>query len=91
MMTPEVCPYCSADLRGNPIPEEYRQAGYYGPPDSASTHYSRVVGHEESTIYDGILYWGCPDCGGTWHRWPEGSRMRRFAEIFVRPPGDNPE
>ena len=23
-------------------------------------------------VYDGGLYFKCPDCGVCWHRWPEG-------------------
>ncbi len=34
-------------------------------------------------IYEGILYWQCPVCSGTWHRWPPHHPLRRFAAPFV--------
>lgn len=57
-MTPDRCPSCDADLRGDPIPEHHRHL--YGD----STHYLRTIG-----IYDRdrTVEWMCPDCG---HRWP---------------------
>lgn len=74
------CPKCSADLRGTPIPQKYIDAGYYAP---GTTHYSRTIGVEISGVYDGVLFWQCPDCGGRWHRWPEGSAYRDRAERFM--------
>ena len=38
---------------------------------------------EVSEIYDGILYWFCPECKGTWHRWPEGSTMYNKARAYL--------
>ena len=56
----EVCPYCTADLQGNPIPKEQQEA--YG-----ATHFSRKIG-----IYDidrdRTVEWQCPDCGCRWPR-----------------------
>lgn len=74
-----VCPHCKADLQGDPIPQQYRDEGYYG----EHTHYSKVIGHEVRGVYDGVLYWSCPECGGKWHRWPEGSIRREAAESYV--------
>lgn len=76
----ETCPLCAADLRGAPIPQEYLDRGLYS---SGSTHYSRIIGHEVSGVYDGVLFWSCPDCGGAWHRWPEKSRTRAAAQSYV--------
>ena len=59
------CPHCGADLRGDPIPQEYIDAGYYAP---GTTHYRRNIGVEVPGIYDGILYWQCPDCLLAWVR-----------------------
>lgn len=64
-----ICPHCNASMQGQPIPEESRQ--YYG----TATHYSRVVGHQMWSVYDGVLFWACPDCGKAWPR--EGFTGRR--------------
>ena len=76
----EECPHCGANLVGKPIdpakiytPEEWalpwneRPEGKYYSPDQ--THFGRAIGYEDRSVYDGILYWMCPDCGGAWHRW----------------------
>lgn len=79
-----MCPVNGCDLQGDPIPEEYRQKGYYGPPETASTHYSNLIGYEVRGVYDGVAYWGCPMCGGTWHRFPESDPRRdRLARAGV--------
>ena len=57
------CPN-GCDLRGEPIPQEYIDAGYYG----TKTHYSRMIGIENPRVYDGVIAWHCPDCGLTWPR-----------------------
>ncbi len=61
---PTHCPKCRADFQGAPIPQEYIDEGYFDP---GVTHYSRLIGVEESEIYDGIIRWRCPDCK---HEWP---------------------
>lgn len=76
----DACPGCGADLRGKLIPQEYIDKGYYEP---GTTRYSRRVGAVKPGVYDGVLYWICPDCGHTWHRWPEGDYRRARAEPFV--------
>lgn len=75
------CPHCGADLKGDPIPEEYRH--FYG----NATHFRREIGVEVRGVYDGVLYWRCPDCGGSWHRWPEGSHLRQRAERVMTEAG----
>lgn len=70
------CPLCGADLRGQPIPQEAIDKGYYKP---GVTHYSRMIGHQITGVYDGVLYWSCPDCKGKWHRFPEGDHRRALA------------
>lgn len=34
-------------------------------------------------LYDGGLFYECPDCGGRWHRWPEGHWLRQRALPYV--------
>jgi hypothetical protein len=75
-MTHETCPHCGTDQRGQPIPG-----------DPQGRRYSRTLGVEIRGVYDGVLYWQCPDCGGTWHRWPEGDPLRHAASCWVP---DNP-
>jgi len=52
-----ICPSCKANWKGPAIPEKYREKFYGG-----STHYSRLIGMEDPTIYDGAHSWMCPDC-----------------------------
>lgn len=82
-MTTEECPLCGANLRGEPIPEESLRKGYYGEWDGTPQYFSRMIGVEVPWVYDGILYWSCPDCNGRWHRWPEMHPLRVRAEPFV--------
>jgi len=39
----------------------------YGDKPEGERFFSRKMGYEVSGIYDGILIWGCEDCG---HKWP---------------------
>jgi hypothetical protein len=75
-----LCPHCNADLRGSPIPVDYIRKGYYGPPDNPNTptHYSRIIGVEIRGVYDGTLFWACPDCFRTWSRWPKDTSDRLY-------------
>jgi len=59
------CPHCAASLIGDPIPQASRDRGYLGD----RTHYRREIGIEIRGVYDGVLYWQCPDCGRAWNRW----------------------
>lgn len=65
------CPSCQANLQGEPIPEKDRK--YYR---NDTTHFSRAIGCDVRGVYDGVLYWYCPDCG---HAWP-----RKFAHGPLR-------
>lgn len=76
------CPHCGESMQGEPIPQEYIDKGWYGD----STHYGRAIMHEIRGVYDGGLFFSCPDCGGRWHRWPEGHHLRERAEQYVNPP-----
>lgn len=65
------CPWCAASLQGQPIP---------GTTDAFT---SRKIGVERPMVYDGVLYWECPDCGGTWQRFLEGTRQYAAARPFI--------
>ena len=66
------CPGCGADLREKPAPN----GGFY----------VRTIGVEVRGVYDGVLFWQCPDCDHRWHRFPEGDRLRaRAAQIIGTP------
>lgn len=38
------------------------------PYGEGKTHFRREIGIEIFGIYDGVLFWQCPDCGWAWHR-----------------------
>ena len=59
------CPNCGVSLQGEPIPQESVARGLYGD----STHWRREIGCEVPGVYDGVLYWMCPDCEMAWPRW----------------------
>lgn len=75
----DICPHCNANLQGSPIPQASIDAGYYGD----DTHFSNVIGIEIRGVYDGVLFWGCPRCGGRWHRWEEGTRQHTAAQPYI--------
>ncbi|MPZ66207.1 MAG: hypothetical protein GEU83_12060 [Pseudonocardiaceae bacterium] len=77
MTTLDTCPHCGTSQLGSRIPTEQRLA--YG----GASHYSRTLGVEIPGVYDGVLYWRCPDCGGRWHRFPPGHHLRQRAEPYV--------
>jgi hypothetical protein len=70
------CPHCGVSLVGDEIPEEHRRPGGY-------TRYAREIGIEVRGVYDGILFWQCPDCDGRWHRFAEGHWLRSRAERYI--------
>jgi hypothetical protein len=72
-------------MRDKEIPREYLEKGYYGDwkPEDGPRYYSRMIGVEISGVYDGMLFWECPDCGGRWHRWAEGTYQHTKAEPYV--------
>lgn len=67
------CPLCGAELRAGAIPQEHIDQGLYAP---GVTHYSRLIGIQIRGVYDGVLYWQCPDCGGMWNRWDATDPMQ---------------
>ncbi|MFD1445778.1 hypothetical protein [Oceanobacillus profundus] len=56
----ENCPYCNADLQGEPILNEDQE--WYG-----ATHFTRKIGMYDLEK-DRTIKWKCPDCGGEWDR-----------------------
>lgn len=82
-------------MRGEPIAPEHRehkpdhdeQVERYGRcyclPWGDLTHFSRVMGHEVGGVYDGVLFWSCPDCGIAWPRWTDGGRLTDAAAKCV--------
>jgi hypothetical protein len=74
------CPHCKANLQGDAIPQDLIDKGYYA---HDATHYSKIIGIELRGVYDGVLYWQCPECGGKWHRWPQGTYQRGLAERCI--------
>lgn len=56
----EFCPYCNADLQGEPIPKQSQKA--YG-----TTHFTRKIGIS-SIKADRILKWKFPDCNKEWQQ-----------------------
>lgn len=85
MSAPQVCPHCDASMQGDPVPEKYRvhagdcpkidgaQRCYCFPYGEETTHFLRVMGHEVRGVYDGVLFWSCPDCQMAWPRWNDGA------------------
>jgi hypothetical protein len=45
--------------------------------------FSRRIGVEFQGVYDGILFWQCPDCDGRWHRFPEESPLYELANYYI--------
>lgn len=62
-----VCPECSADLT-------YEVNG---------VTYSKASSVEIWGVYDGGLFYLHKECGATWHRWPEGHRLREAAQKYM--------
>ena len=42
-----------------------------------------MIGVEVRGVYDGMLYYQCPDCGGRWRRFEEGHWLRARAEKYI--------
>lgn len=78
-MTLQHCPHCNVSLQGDPIPESHRQ--WY-----SGTHWRREIGIEVQGVYDGVLYYECRNCSGTWHRFPEDHWLRKKAESYIHEP-----
>lgn len=54
----------------------------YGDLPPEDRFYSRCMGYEIRGVYDGVLFWGCPDCGHLWPRFKlDGLREAALVEI----------
>ncbi|NUQ98275.1 MAG: hypothetical protein HOY79_17585 [Streptomyces sp.] len=78
------CPWCGADQRADWVLADLEAAGPH--PGKETEPFWRTEGVEIPDVYDGVLFWRCPDCGGTWHAWPEGHPRRAAAERYVGAP-----
>jgi len=79
----DTCPVNGCNLQGKPIPAPCIERGLYSPD---TTHYSRMIGVEVPGVYDGVLYWECPDCGARWHRFTAdgwGADFHKAAQPYV--------
>jgi len=76
------CPWCGTDQRGRDLTDEERASGAWG----NTTHFSNTIGVEIRGVYDGALFWRCPGCGGSWHRWPANHPLHVKADQFVGAP-----
>ena len=74
---PDNCPHCGTTLIGEAISKESQH--YFG-----ATHYRREIGIEIRGEYDGVLFWQCPECGCTWHRFPESDYRHAKAEKYMK-------
>lgn len=94
------CPYCNASMIDSEIPQKNRctdecadkwddrtkeclENHHYG---KEAQYFYRSISVEVPKVYDGGLYVQCPDCEGTWHRWPEGHPLRAKAKTYIHGP-----
>lgn len=42
----------------------------------------KIWGHEIPSVYDGVAYWACEDCGHQWHRFESGYYVRTRLEVL---------
>ena len=48
------------------------------------THLRREIGRGGlHPVYQGVLFWECPDCGGQWHRFTIASREHHWAKKYM--------
>lgn len=53
----------------------------YGDRPEEERFFSRKVGYDIRGVYDGVLIWGCPDCG---HFWPRFSMNATYRTLHLR-------
>ena len=80
MTQPDNCPHCGVSLIGEPLSARAYASGAFG----ETTHYRREVGNEVYGAFDGVLFWECPDCGGTWQRFDLTSPLHHVAKKYMR-------
>ena len=85
MTQPDNCPHCGLSLFGEPITSH----SPWQPGDAP--RYRREIGNEVRGVYDGVLFWECPDCGGTWQRFDLTSPLHHAAKKYMRGKQEKPE
>lgn len=60
--------------------EQCKENHYYS---KSAKYFYKTIAVEVHGVYDGALYYMCPDCNGTWHRWPETHRLFEAAAPFI--------
>lgn len=78
------CPWCGSDQRADWVLADIEGAGRH--PDKATVPFWRTIGVKVLAVYDDVLFWQCPDCGGTWHRFWFGHDLYAAAEQYVGAP-----
>ena len=79
----DACPYCGFGLNGDLIADKLGEKvaiECYGGKDQ---RWRNEIGVEVSEVYDGTLYYQCPQCSGTWHRWSPESGFQEKAEQYI--------
>jgi rubredoxin len=89
------CPSCKSNWDDGLIFDNFRKSKrYHEIPDEEirkmvkesygdpNAHFSRLVGIEDPNVYDGILFWQCPDCESKFQRFEETSPLGRRAKLF---------
>lgn len=78
----DACPECKESLQGKRIPQAYIDEGFYSPD---AKYYRREIGVEIWGVYDGVLFWQCPDCGFAWARYFGAAvNLNRMSEQYAR-------
>lgn len=81
MTRPDNCPHCGVSLLGELMTPAQYASGHFG----ESSRYRREIGNEVQGVFDGVLFWSCPDCGGTWQRFDMTSPLHHVAEQYMHP------
>lgn len=76
------CPHCDADMSGEKMTAAQRES-------HGGTHFSRTIGVEIRGVYDGVLFWLCPDCDRPWNRWAHPDRLHYEAAYHMALWNDN--
>lgn len=87
------CPVCGEDLRDKDIYTHFLErygdvqkaketAAFYGATPENPKSFSRMIGIETSQ-YDGVTWWMCPDCKARWKRfeWSDEKYLKEMGEI----------
>lgn len=70
-MKKDICPNCKKDL-------SYKH--------SDGETYSTCIGLEDSSIYDGVSWWACPECLHMWKRfeWSPDPKNNEACQTFYK-------